>query len=1154
MKQIKKRWLGLVIASALIALFGIASPASAADYNGSCAGAPDIIDGNGTLTDGACAGRSISALGSLSITSTGAVTATSLNSGTALTIQGSSVAVPDLSAAFGPIVVNATSGAANLGTVNAGNSSFSVTASTSVTATGAIASSYGPSVITASNGAVLVKDVTVTSGQVTITSTGGAITTDNVTASYELDIKSNGAFAINTKILTANNGYIKVDSGSTLTIVGLTKSTLYDIELKAVNDLKTDIIEAGRSLSVTSTSGNVDTKDLTADQGTLKVKADNKITIVGITKTNKLDIDLDAKNIVKTNAITSGSHIRVNSTDENINITSTVDSNIDDTSGGNILLTANKSIFTRAINTHSNTKPGSVRIVANKGGASTLFIVGTTATTNGVKGTITTNTVTGGGTNPTTFNFGISIQNGGTAMAAGGIKVDAMGNLKVAASNSKAGTIILDAKNGTLTLPSGTMNANAASGKQAGIIVLLAKTVTTASGTILSATQTSGAPGSGHSISIAAETLNLAGPTGLKIQTNGKGVTGFPALASLSPQDSVTVYSDDNSVFFLYWQISNFASTTTAKPLTVAGAAPLTMISDGDESQVLASGHPLKFSNSALTLQSRGKLNHRIDVVYNGADDGSTNIMFDNTLSSVTLDANGLGGAGGKVTVYGDKIALNATLFNISATGPLTGNGNGGEIYFRSTAATLNPASKVTFKADAAIVGSGNAIVGDIANSSVPKAITFFPGSVSFDIGTNIGQYSFSANGGKTGGNAGTIQISSPPVRIMTADAVTASALGGDGNGGEIYFYSYLQAIDSAATMSATGKGTGEGGKFTGVYGPFQFDINKVIKVDGGTSNTNQDGKIKLNQVTCQQWGTGFDWPKKYWTCTGANGVIEKAPASVATGLSLKSQLMTRPSQLYVFSFSADFNGFWQDNLGTADGGFTFAELKNSTPTSYVYVNAFKNGNIGDNALHVYTSDQIKEVTAHELGHFADIFFSLPSASSIFNAYYVRDLENLDFVLDTTITPNVYRRRLPCSPTPLNSGTSSDTPPFAGITNINTGNLVCVGVALNPADFPNPPYTSHSWVLQRIEGGMWAGPNTKAEASAQSFAFQYLGALGARPMNDGVFNNLAPSLLGGRYFGCLKAWGSAQLAGSSSPPVSPDSCGVLDSGYTPFVR
>lgn len=1115
------------------------------DYDGPCAGAPDTINGNGTITDGACAGRTITATGALSVTSGGAVSATSL-SGATLTVQGSSVDVPSLSSAFGSVVVNATGGAATIGTINAVNGFFSVTASTSVTASGALFSSYGPSAITASNGAVLVKDVTVSIGQVTITSTGGAITTDNVTASYELNIKSNGAFAINTKALTANNGYIKVDSGKTLTIVGLTKSTFYDIELKAVNNLKTDIIEAGRDLSVTSSSGNVNTKDLTADQGTLKVKADIKITIVGITKTNKYDIDLDAKNIVKTNAITSGSHIRVNSTDENINITSTVDSNLDDTSGGNILLTANKSIFTRSINTHGNTKAGSVRIVANKGGANTLFIVGTTATTNGVKGTITTNTVNGGGTNPSGFTFGISIQNGGTAMSAGGITVVAMGNLKVAASNSKAGTIILDAKNGTLTLPSGTMNANAASGKQAGSIVLMAKTVNTASGTILSATQTSAAPGSGHSISIAAETLNLTGPTGLKIQTNGKGATGFPALASLGPQGSTLVYSDDYSVFYPYWQLDNFAATSTVKPLTVAGAAPLTMTSNGDESQVLASGHPLKFSNSALTLQSRGKLNHRVDVVFDGADDGSTNIMFDSTLSNVTLDANGVGGAGGKVRVYGDKIDLNATVFNITAIGPVTGNGNGGELYFRSNAATLNPASKVSFKADAATVGTGNAIVGATDNLSTPKAIIFFPGSVSVDIGTGNGQYSFSANGGMAGGNAGTIHVSSLPVRIMTADAITASAPGaaGNGNGGEIFFNSRIASFDPAATMSAVGKGTGKGGKFTANHQILDLDILQFVKVDGGTTvpTTQLNGSIRLNGIWCRQWKLtgGQAWPKTHWVCTDQSDnpsvpaalSLDTAPADAAKSVAfdnLRARLANEnnKAEIFVFAGNAGFNSFWFETLPSNAGGLTF---KSSLGSTRIYVNPWQSGSKGDpDNTQPFVYNEVREVAAHELGHAVDRSFAgvgtLPSRDGLYNTFVIRDTNTLDYA-DAAFNAV---RRLPCTLTPNPAGGNFPGQiPFAGVVDTVTGQNVCVGGQLNNALILGgwPPNTFNSQVLTTLEASLWVpDPVTRpawVEVHAQSFGYGAVGNQGGKPFSNKLLDN--------GYFPCLKSWATSERA------------------------
>lgn len=1148
MKQIKERWLGLVIASALMALFGIASPAIAAPYDGPCANAPDFIDGDGTITDGACAGRTITATGALSVTSTGAVSAASL-SGATLTVQGSSVTVPSLSSAFGSVVVNATGGAATLGTINAVNGSFSVTASTSVTASGALVSSYGPSVITASNGAVLVKDVTVTSGQVTITSTGGAITTDNVTASYELDIKSNGAFPINTKILTANNGNLKVDSGSTLTIVGLTKSTLYDIDLKSVNDLKTDVIEAGRNLAVTSTTGNVDTKDLTADQGTLKVKADIKITIVGITKTNKYDIDLDAKNIVKTNAITSGSHVRVNSTNENINITSTVDSNIDDTSGGNILLTANKSIITSSINTHGNTKVGAVRIVANKGGANTLFVIGTTATTNGVKGTITTNTVTGGGTNPTGFTFGISIQNGGTDTSAGGIKVVSMANLKVAASNSKAGTIILDAKNGILTLPAGTMNANAASGKQAGSIVLLAKTVTTASGTILSATQTAAAPGSGHSISIAAETLNLAGPTGLKIQTNGKGVTGFPALASLSPQGSVTVYSDDNSVFSLYWQLSNFASTTTAKPLTVAGAAPLTMISDGDESQVLASGHPLTFSNTDITLQSRGKTNHRVDVVYNGADDNSTNLVFNNS-GTVTLDANGLGGAGGKVSVYGDKIALNAPTFNITASGPPSGNGNGGELYFRSTAATLNPASKVSFKADAALVGSGNAIKGDMEISSEPKAITFFPGAVNVNIGTIQGQYSFSANGGKTGGNAGTIQVSSLPVKVQTIKAMSAAALGGTGNGGEIFFYSQIIDIHDPASTSAdseiisvNGSGTGLGGKFTANYSGFNFDVIKEINVNGGTGVVpgNFDGFIKLNGTKCQQILLQTQWPRGYWHCpildTQAPVAIDQVPFNFANGTALATQktvLSQKKTVIFVFEDPTASTSFF--NLGGTQveiAGATFKGIEaDNNLTLYVTVSKRVPKSGGTVAL---TEESLTEVTAHEFGHALDISSDRDSHTGVYINRLYWDFATLDYTFlgvdRASSTP-----RHPC--VGINA-------PFAGVKDSagvavcdNLGNLVNTAYAGKVNSFIARDLT---YIFGVDSAGYFVEPYAHAIA--------YRGyAIGLTPAQ--FFNKPADGIFVNNQFACIQGTASFILGGASTPPSYCDTS--LIGWYKPY--
>jgi hypothetical protein len=74
MKHIKKRWLGLAFAPALFALIGFASPASAANYSGNCAGI-SAFDGNGYVditNTGTCTlPTAITASGFIHINSTG---------------------------------------------------------------------------------------------------------------------------------------------------------------------------------------------------------------------------------------------------------------------------------------------------------------------------------------------------------------------------------------------------------------------------------------------------------------------------------------------------------------------------------------------------------------------------------------------------------------------------------------------------------------------------------------------------------------------------------------------------------------------------------------------------------------------------------------------------------------------------------------------------------------------------------------------------------------------------------------------------------------------------------------------------------------------------------------------------------------------------
>ncbi|MGH9647569.1 MAG: hypothetical protein ACRD4E_12230, partial [Bryobacteraceae bacterium] len=66
---------------------------------------------------------------------------------------------------------------------------------------------------------------------------------------------------------------------------------------------------------------------------------------------------------------------------------------------------------------------------------------------------------------------------------------------------------------------------------------------------------------------------------------------------------------------------------------------------------------------------------------------------------------------------------------------------------------------------------------------------------------------------------------------------------------------------------------------------------------------------------------------------------------------------------------------------------------------------------------------------------------------------------------------------------------------------------------LNPADWALPEY-NNSYVLQVLQNSYWEQDTPFVEPHAQTFALQAVGALGANPMEDGVFSNAAPSLLG----------------------------------------
>lgn len=717
-------------------------------------------------------------------------------------------------------------------------------------------------------------------------------------------------------------------------------------------------ISAGGSVTITATGG-IDTAGFS------------------ITSGSATDLILSAGGNITANNLTAGGNLRAVTSSGTINVTGNILSNAYGLNG-NIWLTATGNIFANSISTNGGSGTGGVQIDANTSGTNTPFTIGS-STANGIGTSVNTSNTTGGGTAPGFIHGGVFITNG-NASSTGGITVSSMAAIQVNASASRSGLIILNAQNGTLSFPAGTLNSNGAAGQGAGYILLMAKKIATVDGTILSASQDYTASGTSHGVTLAAATVTVAGANGLVISADGNGITGSTATAyaTLAPVGSFSVTSN-NDLATLTWTTnsSNFYNVNAG--VTVSGAAPLKMTADGNYGRVSITGHPVNFTNKSVILQSQAATDHAVYLAYYGAVTNSLGFGF-NTTSTVTVDVSAVKRAGdttargGDIVSTGDQLVFNATTTKFVANGPTAGDGDGGTIYVGGSSAAIKTTSKVTFTANAASAGTGNAQASAVGGTG-PKAIQFFPGSVNLDIGSAAGQYLFSAKGGSTGGDGGTILIASYPVNIKTANAINASAIAGNGNGGEIYFYSYIQSFDAAATMTAIGKGTGKGGKFTAYYqAPVGgLNVNTILKVDGGNSlrtvAENDFGRITLNNTPCQQRTTGTtSWPITYWNCVSPDGSTtnEQSAYQAAQKLhvNMKTGLNTQKVQMYLFNDVTKFTAFHgvgpQDTTGVS--GYSDLNLKVSGAFKF---ELYSNGNT--NISPYYSGTMI-----HELGHQLD--------------------------------------------------------------------------------------------------------------------------------------------------------------------------------------
>jgi hypothetical protein len=530
---------------------------------------------------------------------------------------------------------------------------------------------------------------------------------------------------------------------------------------------------------------------------------------------------------------------------------------ISTTGGGNILLSATGNIGTKNLTTSSGTNTGGIEVDANTASAGSLFTIGGTNNANGVNGTINTTSTTGGGTAPAFIHGGLFITNGNAASTAG-ITVADLTKIQVNASASRSGIIILNAQKGTLTLPTGTLSSVGAAGQGAGSITLLANTIKTANGTIISASQDYTASGTFHNVNIAAQTITVTGASGLQIHADGNGIAGSPGTASaiIAPVGSFTV-SSNGDFHNLLWTVSSSNLFLQNLPLTVSGAAPFTVTADGNYGRVSATAHPLTFSNSAVTLQSKAAVTHEVIIGYNGTLNNTLGVGLNGT-GTATVDVSAVKrtgdttATGGNIQVYGDTMTFNSPTLKFSANGVTSGNGDGGTISITSTSAVVKSTSKATISANAASAGTGNG-----------GTITVLPGSANISLGTNAGDASTSATGGSTGGNGGKITVNPTSANIAldgsTATAANVNVLGANGNGGFITLIAtdINSKLSNAVIAANAGTGTGTGGSISLNSKTLEFTGTTSTMTANGGATSGNGGTIKIATGSALTVGSG---------------------------------------------------------------------------------------------------------------------------------------------------------------------------------------------------------------------------------------------------------------------------------------------------------
>jgi filamentous hemagglutinin len=823
--------------------------------------------------------------------------------------------------------------------------------------------------ISESGGTTTLAGVASGSGAVNVSSDGtlsmGSVSSQNsVTASSGSgDINVSGAIYVEGGVqLTANNG--KINSQAIT-------ANFQDITLSSSGTLTFGAVSSTADLTATSTNGDIDVTDAVSVNGAVKLTAANgKIDAQAITSGGNL-ISLNAESIQGT-SLTAGAYVYAKSTTGSINFSGNVTSNTTG-DGYGLQLYAQSDLAAGSLS-NAGTNGGWIDIWSNLGGASSPFTIGGSGSTNGINGTIT---ATGGSSNSTLVLIqngtasstgditlvnasGITTTNSGAAT--GNVWINAnqgtvtiqSGTLSVDGSGTQdAGGIVL--MGSTISAPSGAalsavqstsaplvergiilaastinfggsgLNADAAGGY--GEVVLLptgAVTITdnmgedgislsfdanySANGSVtlngsgsplnLIADGTNGEvwinAGSGN-VNISASALNLSA-NGTNGQVDVFANTGSVAFNGSGNALTLTANGDNGQI--------NVDASSGGIGFNNSGGS-ISLSANGNGTQVNVNAYPLTFTGSSLSVTANGNSSNFIGLgVGSNTQNGSAGITFDITGATVIDASAAIGQSSGNINIWEDQVTINGTSFAMLVNGPSSGDGNAGALSLLWANTILNPATTASFSANGPSSGNGNG-----------GSITYWPGAPSIAFGSSAGQLAFTAKGGATTGNGGSINISGNDMSFngVQAGVMDVSVPGTTGNGGTINVSGgnvtfsgtgYMLAANAGSqqgnggtvslsafaamtignssggvVLSAQGQGTGNGGSVTASGLPLTAD-GASINVSAGTASGSNGNGGQINLTS--NFTFGNPWLSGNLTANG-NGAGNGGTITITT-------------------------------------------------------------------------------------------------------------------------------------------------------------------------------------------------------------------------------------------------------------------------------